>query len=222
MQAFANAFVMVLNAFVMVLIAVTVQPQALAQSEGESHRHMGHVAKSWGDTPDNVGLLTISEQEAQIAAQHAGLAARDLSDLSSMQRHTRHVRHAIDSSSESQGPGKGYGLVKAAQGVSRHISLASNAGDASDNVKQHSEHVQASADNVVRWGQEVMQLSEKVLSASSADQASPFVQEIQELTQHIVEGTDANGDSRVSWGPGEGGVAQAKQHMGLMERGESQ
>ena len=201
---------------VMVLIAVVV----VAQSEKESHRHMGHVTESWGDTPENVGLLTILEEEAQIAAQHAGLAAQDLSDLSSMQTHTRHVRHAIDAASESQGPGKGYGIVKAAQGVSRHISLASNAGDASDNVKRHAEHVKSSAENVVKWGQEVMQLSEKVLSASAADQAAPSVQQIQELTQHIVNGTDADGDGRVSWQAGEGGVAQAKQHMDLMARGE--
>ena len=201
---------------VMVLIAVVV----LAQSEQESHRHMGHVTKSWGDTPDNVGLLTILEEEAQIAAQHAGLAAQDLSDLSSMQTHTRHVRHAIDAASESGGPGKGYGILKAAQGVSRHISLASNAGDASDNVKRHAEHVRSSAENVVKWGQEVMQLSEQVLSASAADQAAPSVQQIQELTQHIVNGTDADGDGRVGWQAGEGGVAQAKQHMDLMARGE--
>ncbi len=201
---------------VMVLIAVVV----VAQSEKESHRHMGHVTESWGDTPENVGLLTILEEEAKIAAQHAGLAAQDLSDLSSMQTHTRHVRHAIDAASESQGPGKGYGIVKAAQGVSRHISLASNAGDASDNVKRHAEHVKSSAENVAKWGQEVMQLSEQVLSASAADQAAPSVQQIQELTQHIVNGTDADGDGRVSWQAGEGGVAQAKQHMDLMARGE--
>ena len=206
--------------FVMVLIAVVVQPQVLAQSEKESHSHMGHVTESWGDTPDNVGLLTILEQEAQIAAQHAGLAARDLSDLNSMQTHTRHVRHAIDAASESGGPGKGYGIVKAAQGVSSHIGFASNAGDASDNVKLHAEHVKSSADNVVTWGQEVMQLSEKVLSASTAAQADPSLQQLQELTQHIVDGTDANGDGRVGWQQGEGGVAQAKQHMGLMASGE--
>ncbi len=76
------------------------------------------------------------------------------------------------------------------------------------------------AENVAKWGQEVMQLSEKVLSASTADQAAPSIQQIQELTQHIVKGTDANGDGRVSWQAGEGGVAQAKQHMDLMARGE--
>ncbi len=209
--------------FVMLLIAVVVQPQALAQmggGESQSHRHMGHVNKSWGDTPDNVGLLTILEEEAPIAAQHAGLAARDLSNLGSMQTHTRHVRHAVDAASESGGPGKGYGIVKAAQGVAQHIGLASNAGDASDNVKRHTEHVKSSAENVVKWGQEVMQLSEKVLSASTAAQAAPSVQQIQELTQHIVDGTDANGDGRVGWQTGEGGVAQAKQHMGLMAKGE--
>ena len=209
-----------MTAFAIGLVMVRIAVVVVAQSEKESHRHMGHVTMSWGDTPDNVGLLTILEEEAQIAAQHAGLAAQDLSDLSSMQTHTRHVRHAIDAASESGGPGKGYGIVKAAQGVSRHISLASNAGDASDNVKRHAEHVKSSAENVVKWGQEVMQLSEQVLSASAADQAAPSVQQIQELTQHIVNGTDADGDGRVSWQAGEGGVAQAKQHMDLMERGE--
>ena len=206
--------------FVMVLIAVVLLPQALAQAEKESHSHMGHVTESWRDTPENVGLLTILEQEAQIAAQHAGLAARDLSDLNSMQTHTRHVRHAVDAASESGGPGKGYGIVKAAQGVSSHIGFASNAGDASDNVKLHAEHVKSSADNVVSWGQEIMQLSEKVLSASTAAEAAASLQQLQELTQHIVDGTDANGDGRVGWQQGEGGVAQAKQHMGFMASGE--
>ena len=206
--------------FAVVLIAVAVLPAALAQSEKDSHRHMGHVAKSWHDTPGKVGLLTILEEEAQIAAWHADLAARDFSDLASMQRHTRHVRHAIDGSSESRGPGKGYGVAKAAQGVSRHITLASEAGDASDNVKRHSEHVDSSAQNVVNWAKWVMHLSGRVLSASAAVQAAPLVQRVQELTQHIVEGTDANGDGHVGWRPGEGGVAQAKQHMDIMAKGE--
>lgn len=195
--------------------------QALqAQSEKASHRHMGHVAKSWRDTPEQVGLLTVLEQEARIAAQHAALAAKDLSDLSSMQRHTRHVRHAVDAASESGGPGKGYGAIKAAQGVSRHITLASNSADASDNVKRHSEHVNASAENVANWGQQVMQLSDKVLGASAAGPAADSVKQIQALTKHIAEGSDADGDGRVSWRPGEGGVAQAKQHMGIMAKGE--
>lgn len=211
MKAFAIGFVMGL---------IVVQPQVLAQSEKASHRHMGHVAKSWGDTPENVGLLTILEEEGQIAARHAGLAARDLSDLSSIQRHTRHVRHAIDASSESGGPGKGYGAVKAAQGVSRHIGLAANSEDASDNVKRHAEHVKSSAENVVKWGQEIMQLTDKVLGATAAEQAAPSAQRIQELTKGIAEGVDANGDGSISWRPDEGGVPQAKQHMGIMARGE--
>ena len=204
----------------LVMVLIALQPQVLAQSEKASHRHMGHVSQSWRDTPGSVGLLTILEEEAQIAAQHAGLAARDLSDLSSMQRHTRHVRHAIDATSESGGPGKGYGVLKGAQGVSRHVGLAAGSDDASDNVKRHSEHVKASAENVVSWTQEILQLSEKVLSASAANAAAPSVEQIQALTQQIVDGTDADGDGRVSWRPGEGGVAQAKQHMGLMAKGE--
>ena len=40
------------------------------------------------------------------------------------------------------------------------------------------------------------------------------------LTDAIVNGVDADGDGRVGWQEGEGGLAQATQHLGLLKRGE--
>ena len=88
-----------------------------------SHAHMGHVADSWGDAPDEAGLLPTASAEAEIAALHAGLAAR-ASGLGSMKAHIGHVLNAIDPSVEPSGPGKGYGVGSspASSGASPQLS----------------------------------------------------------------------------------------------------
>jgi len=188
---------------------------ALAQGKNMAHAHMGHVTKSWKDTPGAVGLLTAAEEEAAIAAQHAGFAASKLDDLGWMKMHTRHVRHAIDPSTESGGPGKGYGLIKAAKGVVAHIGFAAGSPGASANVKLHAVHVATAAQDAVDWGEQILALSDKVLAANTAAEAAGPVQEIRTLTRQIVEGAGGK-----SWKKGEGGLAQARQHMGFMAKGE--
>ncbi|MEZ4416733.1 MAG: hypothetical protein R3E10_13375 [Gemmatimonadota bacterium] len=191
-----------------------------AAAQDAAHRHMGHVADQWNDTPDQMGLLPAAQAEAEVANQHAALATAQPDNLQSIQRHIGHVVHALDPSMMDGGPGKGYGLIKAAQGAARHIALAAEAEGASDNVKTHAQHVQASSDNVVKWAQMAMEKAHAVLTATDAATAAALAEEIHQLTTAIVEGTDANGDGRISWGEGEGGLAQATQHMGLMKRGE--
>jgi hypothetical protein len=128
--------------------------------------------------------------------------------------------NAIDPTVEESGPGNGYGLVQAAQGVARHIGLAANSDGASDNIKTHGNHVSTAANNVVAWGQHVLELGEQVKNAESAGAAAELTQEIQTAIQAIVDGTDADENGRTSWSEGEGVLAQAEQHMGLMKRGE--
>ena len=185
-----------------------------------SHVHMGHVLTGWQDTPDQMGLLPTAQAEAEVAAQHAGFAASRADDLDWMKLHAGHVLHAVDPTLEAQGPGRGYGVHRAAQGVSQHVRFAAESEDASDNVKLHAGHVETSADNVVAWSERVVDLGQQVQSASSADEAAPLVGEMQTLTQAILAGTDANGDGTVSWDEDEGGLAQAAQHMQLMQQGE--
>ena len=185
-----------------------------------SHVHMGHVLTGWQDTPDQMGLLPTAQAEAEVAAQHAGFAASRPDDLDWMKLHVVHVLHALDPSVEPEGPGLGYGVQPAAQGVAQHVRFAADSEDASDNVKLHATHVEASAGNVVVWSERIVALGQQVQAASSAAEAAPLVVEIETLARAILAGTDANGDGTVSWEEGEGGLAQAAQHMQFMQEGE--
>ncbi len=100
------------------------------------------------------------------------------------------------------------------------VGLAADSEGASQNVKTHAAHVGASADNVVMWAERILELGSQVKEAETAGAAAEMAQEIQMLTQAIVDGLDANEDGRIGWGEGEGGLAQAVQHMNLMKRGE--
>lgn len=191
-----------------------------AQQDNPAHTHMGHVADGFRGTPEGQGLLPTAIAEAEIAARHAGLAARDPSNLEAMQNHTRHVLHAIDPSTVENGPGLGYGVKPAAEGVARHIELAASAEGASDGVSTHSTHVATSARNVVARSDRIVELGNQVLAATSASEAASVLEELNEVAQQLIPGTDANGDGRTGWQEGEGGLEQAQTHMGLMQRAE--
>jgi hypothetical protein len=180
---------------------------------------MGHVADGWGDTPEGAGLLPTAVAEAEIAAQHAALAA-SAGDLAGMKRHIAHVLNAIDPTVQASGPGKGYGVVKAATGAATHIRLAAGSDGASDNVKAHANHVGTAADNVTKWAARVVELGTQIEATDDAATAAEMVAEIATITQAIVSGTDANGDGRTSWGENEGGLEQASFHLNLMKQGE--
>ena len=192
---------------------------ASATAQSAAHRHIGHVADRWGDTPDNVGLLVAARGEAEVAAQHAGLAA-EAGDLAGVQRHIVHVLHAIDPSTSERGPGMGYGLINAASGAARHIGMAGESDDASDAVRAHSTHVGTSAQNVAMWAEAIAAKAAEVAAATDHAAAAAMAAEIAAMTQTILDGTDADGDGNVSWGEGEGGLAQAETHLGLMKRAE--
>jgi hypothetical protein len=82
-----------------------------------AHAHMGHVLTGWHDTPDRMGLLPTVQADAEVAAQHAGFAVSQPDDLDWMKLHVVHVLHAVDPGVEPEGPGLGYGVQRAAQGV---------------------------------------------------------------------------------------------------------
>jgi hypothetical protein len=209
-----------ITAVAVALASVSFAGAAAAQQTSVAHTHMGHVADGFSDTPEGKGLLPTAQAEAAIAVQHAGFAARDLEDLDAMKLHAGHVLHAVDPTAIDKGPGLGYGLQKAANGVVRHIELAASADDASDNVKTHAVHVATAARNVAQWAGEMADLAKRIRAASSAAEAAPLVTHMKQLADQVVSGVDANGDGRITWEKGEGGLEQAAMHMGLMKKGE--
>ncbi len=191
-----------------------------APAEAQGNPHLGHVAEQFGNTPDNVGLLAAAAMEAAVAAQHAELAARDLDNLAAIKRHTAHVLNALNPETHPSGPGKGYGLIKAAHGVVAHINLAAERDGASDNIKRHSSHVAASAGNVEQWSLAIMEHGETIMATEDVAVAAEHAKTIAAMTQHILNGHDANDDGSTGWQEGEGGLAQAERHLELLLQGE--
>jgi hypothetical protein len=184
------------------------------------HLHIGHVMTNWRDTPGNVGFVIAAISDAKVAATHAKLAARDPTRLDDMKLHAGHVLHALDPSIEPKGPASGYGVKKAAAGALQHLDFAAKAEGASANVKTHAEHVSASLSDVVQWTDQAIATAQKIRAATSAAEAAPLAKELADLTAHIADGFDANNDGQIGWQSGEGGLAQAHAHMGLMMKGE--
>ncbi len=187
----------------------------------EARAHIGHVMTGWKDTPDGKGLLPVAIAEAEIALQHAQFAASKPDDLEWMQTHTQHVMHAVDPNTVSiEAPGLGYGVRKGAAGAMAHVGFAAGTEDASENVKLHAQHVAASAGNTDWRVSAIIIMSKRVLSYDKASKAAPRVQEILLMAEEILNGFDDNGDGAVSWHEGEGGLLEAKKHMGFMLTGE--
>lgn len=201
-------------------LAVALSGTAFAQQK-ESHVHMDHVLKAWNDTPDQKGFLETSQAEAVIAMLHIKLAVAKPGDLENIKLHAAHVIHILDPSVIAKGPGLGYGVKKAAASMAAHIGFAAKAGDASDNVKLHAMHVSTSANNIVQWVDEAVALAQGVDRQSSAESALAEAKKLRGILDRIVEGFDANKDGTTGWQEGEGGLAQAGQHMGFMSKGEA-
>ena len=178
--------------------------------------HIGHVVNMFGDTPGGLGLLPMAVVEAKTAAQHAALGARDPNNLDAMKLHAGHVVNALDPSIVSTGPGKGYGAKRAALAVATHIDLAAKAQGASQNVITHSMHIGTAAKSAATRVDQVIAIARQIQAATTAADAAKLYAQLVPLAQQVYEGFDANGDGRIGWQEGEGGLAQAEQHVTLM------
>jgi hypothetical protein len=193
---------------------------ASAQQTNPAQVHLDHVSTAIQGTPEGRGLLPTALAEAQMAATHAGLAVRDPANLDAMKQHAGHVIHALDPTAAARGPGLGYGLKKAADGIATHIELASRAEGASALVIQHAPHIATSARNTVKRADEIIALAKRIQAAETAAAAAPLVAELTTRAQQLTSGVDANSDGQIGWQEGEGGLAQAEQHLNLILQGD--
>jgi len=193
--------------------------QSGPSSPKEYEIHLGHILTGWHDTPGEVGLITTLEEELDIAIAHAAYAVTDLEDLDNIRFHTDHVRHAVNPASvrSGQGPGLGYGLVRAAQGVRDHLGYAAGTADASESMTLHAQHVDAATGNVLFWAGKILDRGGLIIGGASPIVSSFFAEEIVEHLEWIKNGRDANGDGVISWEEGEGGLAQMKAHLSYIE-----
>jgi hypothetical protein len=207
-----------------VVVAVTGAPlpgyaaraAVLAVPPGAAGVHIGHVVNSFNETPTLQGLLPAALAEARIAVTHAGLAGRQPTNLEYMKTHAGHVIHALDPSVIKVGPGLGYGVTKGATGTATHIDLAAAAPGASPAVVMHAKHIATAARGVAVRAGAALVIAQKVMAATTPAEAAALVSQLTSAVQQLIDGVDLNGDGRVTWDQGEGGLQQAEEHAKLM------
>jgi hypothetical protein len=217
----------------LVLTAVPVRAQEETDTGGEAAdtmedrgrspalTHVHHVSVAFRGTPDDMGLLPTAVAEAEIALRHAELAAGDPADLSAIQRHVGHVMHALDPSAvEDGGPGLGYGAIHGAERTAHYIGLAAVSDGASESVRTHAEHIEAAAGHAATTGAEALEIAQEILAADDAAVAGELLEDLVEGADAMLNGLDADGDGRIGWQEGEGGLAQAARHLELLRRAE--
>lgn len=206
------------RAFGLALLPLLMASTATAQSM--AHPHIGHVAHAFGGTPNGLGLLPTAIAEAEIAIQHAALAALDPENLDAIKRHVAHALHAIDPSLVQSGPGLGFGVKRAAREIAQHIELAARVDGASDNVRTHAIHIAGIMRSVTARADRIAALATQLQAATSAAAATSALTELNTQTQALLSGSDADGDGRAGWAEPEGGLRQARLHLTLLERGD--
>jgi len=207
-----------------VVVAVTGAPlpgyaaraAILTVPPGPAGVHIGHVVNGFNEAPSLQGLLPLAIGEARIAIGHATLAGRQPTNLEYMKTHAGHVIHALDPTIITVGPGLGYGVKKAANGVAVHIELAAAAEGASPGIVTHSKHIATAARNVATHAEQVLAIAQKILAATDAAAAAALVSQMTSAAEQLMAGMDANADGRITWDLGEGGLVHAEEHVKLM------
>lgn len=191
-------------------------PAAQVGQSSPVRTHVGHLTTAFNGTPNGQGLLPTAVAEAAVVAQHAALAAKNTTNLDAMKLHASHVLHAVEPDEGATGPGSGYGLKKAANAVATHIELAAKAEGASQNVATHSNHIATSARNTVKRADQIIALAKQIQAATTAEAAAALVTQLNTLAGQLAAGFDANGDGRIGWQEGEGGLQHVEQHVNLL------
>lgn len=181
-----------------------------------SNPHVGHVMNSFPGAPNAQGLLPLTLAEARVVIQHAGLGARNTGSLDAMKTHAAHVLHALEPAEGSTGPGAGYGLKKAATALAAHIELAAKTAGATQTVITHAAHVAAAARNTAQRADQIAALAREIQAATTAEAAIAAYTKLNTVVAQLMPGFDANGDGRIGWDTGEGGLAHVEEHLRLL------
>ncbi|MCJ8340208.1 MAG: hypothetical protein MJK10_17210 [Pseudomonadales bacterium] len=190
-----------------------------AAAEPQSHTHIKHIISSWPDSPKQMGLLQVALNETAIATLYIKLSQTQATDLAWIKLHVSRAKHALDGAEYGDG-GLGYGVIKAAKGITKHVILAAHAPDASVNVKVHSQRIVVGANNAVAVANQMLLICNSVSSAISTSQALALTRQLEQLAAILLAGEDVNDDGEISVFQKEGGLTLSKEQITYMARAE--
>lgn len=166
--------------------------------------HLGHVNTKFVGVKDG-GLLQASKAEAQVVVTHAGLGMQ-ANDLATMKTHAGHIIHAIDPRRVTTGPGTGYGLLTASEGLVRHLELASRAQGANAQLKTAATDAVAGAKNTQRRADRILGIAIVINEfVDSPAEGTELFRDLKALADQLLAGSG-----------GEGGLQVVEQNVGQM------
>ncbi|MCH9674998.1 MAG: hypothetical protein K0U93_26385 [Gammaproteobacteria bacterium] len=189
-------------------------------SSATVHLRIDSVASAWPYTPGKQGLLTVLEQEAKLASRHSRFSLKKPADLRWTHTQLHQLRHAIDPKTENNGPGIGYGVIRAAQDIAAEMHEAVDTPGASDNVRQHALRIAAASEHISTLATEARELAAQGLAADSPTVTAQVSERIAAVLDQIVYGRDQNDDGKIDQDAPEGGVTHLRQLVATMMAGE--
>lgn len=208
---------------VAILGSASAAAEAQQATPETAHAHILQVVNPEAASVAELGFLRQAVGEAGTAAEYASFAAGGQErpgDLAAMKTHAGNVLHALDPTRIENGPGLGFGLLEASRRTIAHVQMAARASDASDNLQTHARHVVSCVRNTLERARRMLEITERILATQSAEEADRLADELNTLGFQLRNGLDANGDGRVTWQEGEGGLYDAQEHLQLLMTGE--
>lgn len=178
-----------------------------------------NVTRGSPATPGSVGYLRLAEIEAASALENADLALA-AEDLDTMQAHMHEVLGAIDPRVGDKGGASRTGLIYAAAAINANLSIARQMEEASVNLKTQAGRAIVASDNVIEWSQKVAEATETALRSPSIETARKLMVPARLALNDIIYGDDADGDGKIGWHQGEGGLQQVREYVEYLAKGE--
>lgn len=206
-----------------IVAAILSVSAASAGAQEGAHAHILQVVNPEAASVAELGFLRQALGEAGTVAEYASFAAggqQRPGDLGAMKTHAGNVLHALDPARMDGGPGLGFGLVEASRQTIAHVQMAADAPDATDNLRTHARHVVSCMRSTLARAHKMLEITERILTRESAEEADQLADELNALAFQLRNGVDADGDGRITWREGEGGLYVAQEHMQLLLKGE--
>lgn len=156
-----------------------------------AHVHIGHAVTGWMHAPDKKGLFVTAEEEGQVALNEAKKALEKPDDIKAIKQHVQNTLHAIDPDYVASGAGLGFGLIKALEEASGHITYASKSDDASINVQQFAEKFEQNSIPALERSDLILALGQEILTLQSTEDAFVLAKEIHCYVEAVIYGPEA-------------------------------
>ncbi|MEP7293149.1 MAG: serine/threonine-protein kinase, partial [Chloroflexota bacterium] len=191
-----------------------IPPAAASPTAAPSGGDPGYSDPAPASPTQNGSLLEGALREAQIAQQHAGLAA-DSTTVGSMHTHAEHTINIVrgthddyNGNGRGENPGLGYGIAYFTDRIQAKLEGIANAPSATRLIQSQVELIRVCIVNVRNWMNQVVNLESEQLTAEDLAAVHAQLVESTDLATALLEGVDLNQNGQIEPFEGECGLQQ--------------